>query len=258
VVILIAVLCGLAVGSFTTVLAARVPAGRTWVSGRSACPRCHAPIAWYDNVPVLSWLVLRRRCRHCSGRISVRYPLIELAVASLFVASAVTWGLSILTLAMWYLACVSVALVAIDIDVRRLPDPLVLPSYVVAAALLIADAVVTGEYGRLPVAGAGFLIMGLAYGLMWFAYPAGLGRGDVTAAALLGLYAGYLGWGVLAVAAIAGPLVGGCVVIVGLATRRLSLKSAVPYGPALVGGAWIGLLGGSQIVAEYLRSVGLE
>lgn len=251
--ILVAVLgVGLAVGSFTNVLIARIPVHEDWVRGSSHCPRCGHDLAWHDNIPILSWLWLRRRCRYCGGPISGRYPLVEALVAGLFVAVYLIHGFSLLAAALAVLAVVSVALVFIDLDVRRLPDSLVLPMYPVAALLLSADAWAAGEWGNLWRAGLGLLIMGGFYGLLWLCYPAGLGRGDVKTAGLLGLAAGYLGWAHLAVGMIAGPLLGGVAVMIGLATGRLTRKSMVPYGPALIVGAWLGYLVGPGIADAYL------
>ncbi|WP_084073116.1 A24 family peptidase [Demequina sp. NBRC 110052] len=247
---------GLLWGSFTNVLIARVPAGENWVSDGSRCPRCGAPIRWYDNVPVLSFAILRGRCRACREPISWRYPIVEVAVASLWVLVFLQWGWSVTALLLAYLAVVSVALVAIDLDVRRLPFALVLPSYgVVAVLLLVATVMGEGATWWMPLAGLGAL--GGFYAAVWFVYPAGMGFGDVVTAGLLGLVAGHLGWGAVAVAAIAGPLIGGVFVIGGLLAGQLGRKSAVPYGPALIAGAWLGLLAGGAISDAYLGMLGV-
>lgn len=249
---LAAAVVGLVVGSFTNVLIARVPAGEPWIRGSSRCPRCRHDLAWYDNVPIISWLILSRRCRHCRRPISGRYPAVELLVALLWVAIAAEFGATLLTLALAYLACITVALVFIDWDVQRLPDSLVLPSCAVVAALLVGDAAATGEWFSLARAAAGMGIMGGFYGLVWIAYPAGLGRGDVTTAGLAGMALGYLGWSELAVGSILGPILGGLAVVVGLVSGALTRKSKVPYGPALLLGLWLGVLAGSAIGDWYV------
>lgn len=246
---------GLLLGSFVNVLIARVPAGEDWVRGSSRCPKCRHDLAWYDNIPLLSWVVLRARCRYCSARISARYPVVEVLVAGLVVAVAVQHGVSVLTLALVYLAAISVALAFIDADTQRLPDAIVLPALVALPVLLALDAALSDGWGNLARAGAGCAILGGFYGLMWLVYPPGLGLGDLKVAALLGFVLGYIAWPALAVGAIAGPLLGGGVVVVGLATRRLNRRSRVPYGPALLSGAWIGILAGSLIGHAYLRLV---
>lgn len=248
-----AVAFGLACGSFVNVLVARVPAGEDWVREPSHCPRCGHRIAWYDNIPVLSWLWLRRRCRHCRKPISGRYPAVELLVAALFVGVAALAGPSALALALVYLACVSVALVFIDLDVQRLPDSVVLPSMGVVGALLIADAAIGGAWWPLLRAGVGFLALGGFYLLMVTLYPRGMGWGDVKTAALLGMPLGYVGWSALAVGAFFGPILGGLAVLPGLIARKVSLSTRIPYGPALIAGAWVGLLAGSLLFRAYVR-----
>jgi leader peptidase (prepilin peptidase)/N-methyltransferase len=248
-------LVGLLVGSFTNVLIARVPQGEEWVRSSSRCPRCRHDLAWYDNIPLLSWLWLRRRCRHCQAPISARYPIVESLVSGLFVAIYLVYGLDPAALGLAYLAMISVALVFIDLDVQRLPDRIVLPAYPVVLAFLVADAGLDGEWGNLGRAGLGVAILVGFYGTMWIAYPAGLGLGDVKSAGVLGMMGGYLGWSQLSVAAIAGPLLGGVAVVLGLATRRIGRKSRVPYGPALFGGAWLGYLAGPAIAHAYISLV---
>lgn len=247
---------GLLFGSFTNVLIARVPVGKQTVRGRSACPQCGHEIAWYDNIPVLSWLVLRGRCRSCRGPISPVYPAVELAVALLWVGVYLLYGLTWTSLLLAYVAVVSVALVVIDIRHRRLPHRIVLPSYpvVIVAA---AGAWFVGESRTWVSAVVGLAALAGFYGLLWLVYPKGMGFGDVTTAGLLGWTAGFLGWQQLAVAAIAGPLVGGVIVIVLLLRGRAGRKTAIPYGPALVIGAWIGVLAGPSIAQAYLRLLGL-
>ncbi len=246
---------GLIVGSFTNVLIARVPKGQDWVNGSSHCPRCAHDIDWYDNIPVLSWLWLRRRCRHCREPISGRYPLVEILVAALFVAVYLAWGLTLLALGFAYLAVVSVALLFIDLDVKRLPNSLVLPSYGILGVTLAAHAAVQGAWGDLGRAGIGFAAWGGYYGLAWLIYPKGMGFGDVKTAGLLGMAAGYLGYAELAVGGFLGPMIGGVAAIVGLLLGRLRRKSQVPYGPALIVAAWTGYLAGPAIGDIYLKLI---
>lgn len=255
-VVALAALMGLVLGSFATVLVARVPAGEQVVRGRSKCRGCSREIAWYDNVPVFSWLILRGRCRHCGERISARYPLIELSTALLSVAAVLWWGMSVTTLLFVYLAVVSVALVAIDLMHRRLPHSIVLPSYGVAVVLAVV-AWVLGERTSWWSALLGFGILVLFYGLLFVLYPRGMGFGDVTTAGLLGFAAGFLGLSHLAVAAIAGPLLGGVMVIALMARGKVGRKTAIPYGPALIVGAWVGFLWGEPVATWYLRLMGV-
>ncbi len=248
-----AIALGLAWGSFANVIIARVPAGEEWVRTPSHCPRCGARIAWYDNIPVLSWLWLARRCRHCRLPISGRYPLVEVLVAALVGGSYLAFGLGFQAVAMAYLAFVSVALAVIDIDVHRLPDSIVFPTYGVVGLLLLADAAWIGEWWPVLRAVVGSVALGSFYMLMRVIKPKGMGLGDVKVAGLLGLALGYAGWSSLAVGAFLGPIIGALVVIPGLVAHRVSMKTAVPYGPALIAAAWIGLFAGPAIYGTYVR-----
>jgi len=269
---------GLLVGSFLNVVIYRVPNGRSIVSPPSACPRCAAEIMPYDNVPVLSWLALRGRCRTCKTRISARYPLVELGTAAFFavVAWVVLWGdvstgsatgfgpltrsfavTGLVLLAFLYLAAVSVALALIDLDTHTLPNAIVLPSFVVGAVLLAAAGAIAGDYGVLLRAGIGAAALGLAYFLMAVAYPGGMGLGDVKLAGVLGLFLGFLGWGPLAVGAFAAFLLGGLFGVALLVTKRANRKSGIPFGPWMLAGAWVGIFFGSGVWHGYLTLVGL-
>jgi leader peptidase (prepilin peptidase)/N-methyltransferase len=259
--VLLAVVVGLAVGSFLNVVIARVPAGESVVRPGSRCPRCGTAIAPRDNVPLLGWLLLRGRGRCCGAPIGARYPLVEAGTAIAFggVAwwaldrPATAWALP----AFLYLAGISIALALIDLDTFRLPFVIVAPAYPVSLVLLGAAswAAHDGRSAvRMVIGGA--LLWGL-YRLLHQLYPAGMGYGDVRLAGVLGLYLGWLGWSALAVGAFLGFLVGGVVGVVLLATRRTKLRSAIPYGPYLLAGAWLGVVAGAPIGHWYLRGMGL-
>lgn len=250
--IVTATLLGLLCGSFANVLIARVPAGEGWARGSSRCPKCRHDIAWYDNIPVLSWLLLRRKCRHCDEPISGRYPLVELTVGLLFAlvawqfeSTAVTWLLALT-------AVLTVALAAIDFEHHRLPDPLVFTMTGAGLVLLFVDAATSGDWASLARAGIGAVALGGFYFILWFVYPKGLGFGDVKLAVPVGAILGYLGWGVLAVGAIGGPLVGGLLAVVA-SIRAGGLKGVrFAYGPAIIGAFWIAVLWGTTIATWYV------
>ena len=253
--ITIAIVVGLLCGSFTNVLIARIPAGEDWVRDSSRCPRCKREIAWYDNVPVLSWLWLRRRCRSCREPISARYPVVELTVALLFGLSAWAYGASVLTVLLCVWAVTTVALAAIDFEHTRLPDALVLPSAGAAVVLLTVDAAVSDEWTALGRGALGALILGGVYFALWFVYPGGMGFGDVKLAIPLGLVLGYLGWGVLAVGAILGPLLGTGAAVLAMVSARAVRGVRMPYGPWMIAGFWVAALWGEPLGQSYVDIV---
>jgi len=265
-----AALFGLMIGSFLNVVIYRVPLGRSVVSPPSACPNCGVAVRPRDNIPVLSWILLRGRCRDCGAPISPRYLFVELGTA-VFFGIVTWWGMRVLLpvlgdavvaaafslLAYLYLAAISVALALIDIDTHRLPNRILLPAYGVSAVLLTAGALLAGEPGRLlgaAVGGAG--LFGL-YLLLAVVRPGAMGFGDVKLAGVLGIYLGWLGWGQLAVGAFGAFLLGGLFGVVLLLARRAGRTSSIPFGPWMLLGAWLGIFFGEALAAGYLRLYGL-
>jgi leader peptidase (prepilin peptidase) / N-methyltransferase len=248
---------GLVIGSFLNVVIWRVPRGESVVSPPSHCPGCERPIRPRDNVPVVSWLVLRGRCRDCHEPISPRYPAVELLTGAVFALMAWRIGLGWDLPAYLYLAAIGVALAMIDIDVHRLPNAIVLPSYAVVAVLLLVPAALDGRWDDLVRALLGGLVLFAAYFLLVFIHPAGMGFGDVKLAGVLGAYLGWIGWGALAVGAFLGFLLGGLYGALLLLLRRAGRKSAIPFGPFMLLGAVVGVLAGSQIADGYLKIMGL-
>jgi len=243
--LVLAFLGGLLVGSFLTVVAHRVPRGESIVGPRSRCPSCGAQIAAYDNIPVLSWIVLRGRARCCGVPISPRYPLTELTVAVLFaVTTAVLWDdPTQLALGLVFIATL-VAVSLTDLERRIIPNAILL----VAAVAAVAIAAV-GDPGSLPVrlvaaVGAGGLLF-----LAALAYPKGMGLGDVKLAATMGLFLGRNVIPAIFVALLAGSLVGLAMIAREGAAAR---KRAIPFGPFLALGGIVGLLLGDQLVNLYL------
>ncbi len=244
---------GLAVGSFLNVVVWRVPRGESVVRPASRCPSCAAPIRPRDNVPVLSWLLLRGRCRDCGEPISVRYPLVELLTAVVFVAMGLRFGASAELPAFLYLAAVGVALALVDLDVKRLPNALTLPSYVAGVVLLGVAAYAGDDTGALVRALLGMAALFTVYFALAFAYPAGMGFGDVKLAGVLGLYLGWLGWSSWTVGLLAGFFFGGAVGVALLLAGRAGRKSAIPFGPFMLLGALLSVLVGGPLAAGYLH-----
>jgi leader peptidase (prepilin peptidase)/N-methyltransferase len=205
-------------------------------------------------VPVLSWVLLRGRCRHCAARISARYPAVELLTAVLFAAAAYRIGPAPELPAYLYLTAVGVALAAIDLDHRRLPNALTLPSYLVVGAVLTVASGVTGDWWALVRAGIG---MAAYYGVLFalaVAVPRGMGFGDVKLAGVLGMALAWLGWGELVTGFFLGFAYGAVVSLALLALGRAGRKSTVPFGPFLVAGALTAVLYGHELAHFYVSS----
>jgi leader peptidase (prepilin peptidase)/N-methyltransferase len=248
-------LLGLAVGSFLNVVIWRVPRGESIVTPASHCPACDAAVRPRDNIPVLSWTVLRGRCRDCSAPISSRYPAVELLTAAVFLVLALRIGLDAALPAFLYLGAIGVALAAIDLDVKRLPNAIVLPSYVVALVLLGAAAVVNGEWSNLLRALLGMAALFLFYFLLVLVYPSGMGLGDVKLAGVLGLFLGYLGWAEVVTGGFLGFLFGGVVGGALMAMSKAGRKSKIPFGPFMLAGALAAIVAGGALADLYLDSV---
>jgi leader peptidase (prepilin peptidase)/N-methyltransferase len=267
---------GLAIGSFLNVVVWRLPRGGSLVSPPSACPGCGHAIRARDNVPVLSWLLLRGKCRDCRTAIAKRYPLVEGGTALAFVAIAVYLGssaglfstslapfggqpLSSLAVlpALLYLAAISIALGLIDADTHTLPNRIVLPAYLVGAALLALASAASADWMALLWAAVGAGAMWLFYLVLALARPGGMGFGDVKLAGVLGLYLGWFGWGPLIVGLFAAFVLGGVYSIGLLITRRAGRRSGIPFGPWMLAGAWVGIFVGAPIADAYLHFTGL-
>ncbi len=248
-------LVGIIIGSFLNVVIWRIPRGESIVSPPSACPECGQQIRPYDNIPVISWLVLRGRCRDCGNPISSRYPLVELGTGVLFAITAWRFGLSWDLPAFLYFAAIAVALAIIDLDVKRLPNVITLPSYVVAGLLLLLPAVLDGSWDTYLRAWLGAVALFIFYFLLAFIYPAGMGFGDVKLAGVIGLYLGWLGWGSLMVGAFLGFLLGALIGIAMMVGGKAGRKTAIPFGPFMLAGALIAVIWGQTLADLYADAV---
>lgn len=257
--VIILVILGVLLGSFANVVIARVPDGRSVVTPRSSCPSCGALITARDNIPVVSWLLLRGRCRSCGERISVRYPLVEVITAALFALWGI-WALATDQIGMLPLllvwSVIGVSLTAIDLDHHRLPNALTLPMLIVTPiGLLIAwlvdgtpDTSVSGWLG----VGLGALVwLGVLGGLWVITGGRGMGLGDVKIAPSLGATLGWWGLGVAAIGLLAAFVLGALVAVVLLLARRVGRKSAVPFGPFLFAGTAVAILAGGPLASAY-------
>jgi leader peptidase (prepilin peptidase)/N-methyltransferase len=232
----------LAIGSFLNVVAARVPLRRSVVHPPSACPSCDTPIAWYDNVPVVSWFVLRGRCRNCDAAIPWKYPAVELAAALLVAGCFLEFGLTAEAVVASFFCAVLVVLSVIDVERFVIPNRIVLPS---AAIVLVAQTAIdpSPEWLIGGLAAAAFLF------LLALAYPAGMGMGDVKLALLLGFMLGRT----VPVALMIGTIAALVPSVVLLARHgKAARKIKIPFGPFLALGGVVALFAGQYLLDAYL------
>src|SRR5262245_27551316 len=233
---------GLALGSFLNVVAARVPLRRSVVNPGSACMSCGTEIAWRDNIPLVSWALLRGRCRHCGARIPWRYPAVELTTAVLVAACLLVFGLTAYAFLAAGFCAVLVAISAIDVEHRIVPNRIVVPGTVI---VLVAHTLIDPSVEWLLGGLAGFLFLFVAAVI----YPAGMGMGDVKLAAFLGVMLGRD----VAVALLAGMLLAMVPSIVLLARHgSRARKMGIPFAPFLAGGGIVALFAGGQLLDAYL------
>lgn len=238
---------GLVIGSFLNVVIARLPEGRSLLWPPSSCSACGAGIAWRDNVPLVSFVALRGRCRACRSRISRRYPLVEAATAALFVAAYLAFGVTLEGLVAAALLGGLLAITVIDLERQIIPDAITLPG-------ILAGVVANLATGRVPpvdvalgiTVGAGlFLVIILAS-------RGGMGGGDMKLGAMLGAF---LGWKVLLLAVFLAVLAGGVVAVALIALGRRGRKDAIPFGPFLAAGGAAGLFWGEGVVRWYVSGL---
>ncbi|HEX2240446.1 MAG TPA: prepilin peptidase [Actinomycetota bacterium] len=247
---------GLIFGSFASVVAHRVPRHQPIVKGRSQCPHCDHTISAVENIPVISYLALRGRCRHCREPISPKYPLIELASGILFGASAHKFGLSISAVVFAAFFWTLVVLTVIDLEHKLLPNRIVYPAFVLGFIGLAVSGLVDSDWSRLTDAVIGSLIFGGFLFTVAFIYPAGMGAGDFKLAFVLGLFLGYAGGvGVVLAGMFLSFLAGGIVGLIVLAVRRGGRKTEVPFGPYLALGTTIAIFAGRRVVDWYLSGL---
>jgi leader peptidase (prepilin peptidase)/N-methyltransferase len=231
-------LFGLALGSFLNVVIARVPAGGSLVHPRSACPGCSAPLAWYDNIPVLSFVVLRGRCRACGMRISWRYPIVEVITAAVLMLAYVAFGPSADFLVACVLLPALVAMTAIDLQHQMIPDAITLPGIPVGLLLNLATWRISWVDSLLGIVLGGGLFL-----VIILASRGGMGGGDLKLGAMLGAF---LGWKALLFALFVAIVLGGAIGAVLLATGRRGRKDPIPFGPFLAAGGAMALFWGER------------
>jgi leader peptidase (prepilin peptidase)/N-methyltransferase len=244
---------GLIIGSFLNVVIVRLPRGGSLWRPRSACPACGAAIAWHDNVPVLSFVLLRGRCRACAAPIAWRYPAVELATAGLFGLAYGRFGHGPDLAVALVLLSALVVITGIDLEHQIIPDVISLPGI----ALGLAGALWTGT-PHWTSAALGVLVGG---GVFWVILQAslvitgreGMGGGDIKLGAMLGAF---LGWQVVLLSIFLAVVLGGALAIALLATGVTGRKDAIPFGPFLAAGGVIGLLWGPRVITWYVSAFG--
>jgi leader peptidase (prepilin peptidase)/N-methyltransferase len=248
VMIAVAGLFGLLVGSFLNVCIYRLPLGRSVVFPPSACGSCQRPLRWFENIPVVSWLVLGGRCARCKARISAQYPIVELVTGVLFAATVALTPVGPLLAARLLFGAALIVLFAIDLEHQILPNVITLPGVVVG----LAFALVAPPGWRASLIGAaagGGVLYAIAAGYYYLRHEDGLGMGDVKMLAMIGAF---LGWQLMLLTLVLASLSGALVGVALIVSQRGSMKYALPFGTFLAVGAVIAMLAGQPMVDWYL------
>jgi leader peptidase (prepilin peptidase)/N-methyltransferase len=247
---LFAFLFGAMVGSFLNVCIHRLPKEESIVAPRSRCPACQSPIRAVDNIPLLSFLLLRGRCRSCGHPISWRYPLVEALTALLFVLTVSRFGVTLKAAFLLAFLCGLVVVSFIDLDHQIIPNAITLPGIplgLIGGLLVREPPMLDRLIGTL--AGAGFLYLVLFYGGVLYGQEA-MGEGDLNLIALVGAF---LGWKAVVVTILIACVVGSAVGLGLMALKRLGRRQHIPFGPFLALGAVVGLFWGERLLGWYLR-----
>jgi len=239
----VSLLLGLVLGSFLNVVIYRLPRSESLVRPGSRCPKCSTPIRWHDNIPVISWLLLRGRCRACDVRIPIRYPLVEAITGIAFTLAYWRFGLSWALLIAWAFIVAMVAVAFIDYDHMIIPNKIVLPGAVIG---LMASVAIHPQKWWVYVAGS--LGAGAFMFLLAMLWPGGMGPGDIKMALFMGAVLGAY----VVVALFAAFLLGSVVGVYMLVVQKRSRKTQVPFGPYLALGAVLAVLVGETIVRSYM------
>jgi leader peptidase (prepilin peptidase)/N-methyltransferase len=239
---------GAAIGSFLNVCIYRLPLRQSIVRPRSACPHCGRELAWYENLPILSYLVLRGRCRTCRGPISIRYPIVEALTAAMFAGAAWYYGPSVLLVSRLVFGCALIVLFAIDLEHYILPNAITVPGIIVGFLFsLFAEPGWVDSLIGIVVGGGALWLMFEAYRLI--RHEEGLGFGDVKMLAMIGAF---IGWRLTLMALTAASFLGSALGLALIATGRGNMKSALPFGTFLALGAAFAAVLGPELLAWYL------
>jgi leader peptidase (prepilin peptidase)/N-methyltransferase len=249
VLLLLLILVSLSVGSFLNVVIHRLPRGESLVSPRSQCPSCNEPIRFYDNIPLLSFLILDGKCRHCGAPISWRYPIVEGFTALIILSLFTVYGWSGHFFAFGILMLILIPISFIDLETGFIPDKLTFPAFVIGIIFLVVFQIVNWKSALIgAVSGGALLLLLMILGKAVFKKDA-MGMGDVKLLVLIGLYVGFPA---VFISLFLGSVAAVITILVGLIARKQSLKSTIPFGPFIAIGTLTYLLGGKSLIAWYL------
>jgi len=247
------VVAGLLIGSFLNVVIARLPEGRSLVRPGSACPGCGAAIVWYDNVPVVSFVALRGRCRACAMTIPWRYPVVEAVTGALFGAAPLAFGATLHAVVACALLAALVAITMIDLERHIIPDVISLPGTLAGVLANLATGRVSWKESVIGVVVGGGVFLTIALVGSWLAGQDAMGGGDIKLAAMLGAF---LGWKVLLFSLFVSALGGGILAAALMGSGLRGRKDPLPFGPFLAAGGAVGLFWGERMVRWYLSAFG--
>lgn len=247
--IIFALTLGLCVGSFLNVLIYRLPLGRSIVKPGSACPNCGAGIRWYDNIPVLSYILLHGKCRRCQSRISPRYPLAEIITGLLSLVLFHQYGLSWAYLFYFLFVSALIAIIFIDFDHQIIPDVITYPGIVAGFISSLILPNITYRDSLIGIILGGGILYLIALGYLMLAKREGMGGGDIKLLAMIGAF---LGWQALPFTILVSALLGSVVGIIAMLKTGKDAKMAIPFGPFLSIGAILYLFWGKAVTQWYL------
>jgi leader peptidase (prepilin peptidase)/N-methyltransferase len=240
---------GLLWGSFLNVCIVRIPKGLDIVKKRSHCPKCSAVIAWYDNLPVLSFVWLRGKCRACRGPISWQYPLVEIFAAVMTLLTYRTYGLTIAGWEAWLFSMALIVLIKIDLDHRILPDVITYPGMVVGFLFALSGhGLATWKSSLLGFAVGFVFFLSIAMIYEKWKKREGLGGGDIK---LLGMIGAVLGFKAIPIVVIFSSFLGAGVGVAQVVSKRTGWQTALPFGPFLALGAWVAMIWGDALLTWY-------
>lgn len=251
-ILVVSSLLGLAVGSFCNVVIYRVPRRLSVVRPASHCPSCSTPLAPWDNIPVLSWMALRGRCRSCSQPISPRYVLVEIVTATLFALVAWRLGPVAILPAYWVLVAGLVSIAAVDLERYLVPNRILYPTLLLGSLLLIVGALIDNSWHALLGAALGGVVAFAALFLIHLVQPKGMGFGDVRLAGLLGVFLGWFGLPRVGVGLFLGFVLGAVAGLLLMAFGGATRRTKLPFAPFLSAGGVLAVLWGAPVVRFWL------